>query len=265
MDGEAISSGEISGSKTIEPEVKPLTCVLGFPHNGSMVPDAMFSLTQASQKIDTKVNFAASSLLCQNFNQLWCSALNDSPRPDLFALHHADLCAPPGWLDMLTEEMIDKGADMMGTVVAIKDPRGLTSTAVLDSKTSTLRRVTIREAALLPETFGIADIVKAWELPGDADRYVLCVNSGLWVCRMAPWCETVFFTIGDRIDKTEDGKFVPRVFSEDWLFSADLATKGVKVMCTRKVGVIHFGISPYGTGGRHQAWGRMEHDEWLAV
>ncbi len=265
MDGESIS---VAGADPSVSVVTPsLTCVLGFPHNGSMVPDAMFSLTQASRKIDTKVNFAASSLLCQNFNQLWCSALNDSPRPDLFALHHADLCAPPGWLDVLTDEMIDRGADMMGTVVAIKDARGLTSTAVLDSETSRLRRLTIRESAELPETFGIEDIHKAWSLPGDVSRYVLCLNSGLWVCRMgkAEWCERVCFTIGDRIDKSDEGKFIPRVFSEDWLFSAALSPMGLKVMCTRKVGVIHFGWAPFGSGGRHRPWGQMEHDEWLAV
>jgi hypothetical protein len=243
----------------------PLTCVLGFPHNGGMVPDAMFSLTQASRQIETSVNFAASSLLCHNFNQLWCSALNASPRPDLFALHHADLCAPPGWLDVLTEELVSTGADMVGTVVALKDARGLTSTAILDSETSKLRRLTVKEIAELPETFGIAELHKAWELPGDVSRYVLCINSGLWVCRMGDWSEKVCFTIGDRIDKMDDGKFIPRVFSEDWLFSSTLSTMGVKVMVTRKVGVIHFGIAPFGTGGKFRPWGQLEHDEWSDI
>ncbi len=255
----------MDGEATAPVEARALTCVLGFPHNGTMVPDAMFSLTQASRKIDTKVNFAASSLLCQNFNQLWCSALNDDPRPDLFALHHADLCAPPGWLDMLTEELVTRSVDMMGTIVAIKDPRGLTSTAVLDSETSKLRRVTIREAATFPETFDMADIHRVWDLPGAVDRYRLCLNSGLWVAKLGAWADDAVFTIGDRIDKSEDGKFIPRVFSEDWLFSAEIQTRGARVACTRKVPIIHFGWHPFVTGGSNGVWGRMERDEWLTV
>jgi hypothetical protein len=150
-------------------------------------------------------------------------------------------------------------------VVAIKDGRGLTSTAVLDSETSKLRRMTVRESHALPDTFGIADVHKAWELPGAVSRYVLCVNSGLWACKLGPWSEEVHFTIGDRIDKTDDGKFIPRVFSEDWMFSGELSTRGVKVMATRKVRVLHFGITPFGTGGDGKPWGSYETEGWLDV
>jgi hypothetical protein len=248
-----------------KPLTTPLRCLLGLPSNCWIHSDVLVSVASAGDRVvEAKVKFAAGSLLCHVFNQLWCDALNSTPRPDLFAMHHADLSAGPGWLDDLVEEMFRSGADLISCVVAIKDPRGLTSTGLLDTETGRLRRVTIRELADLPDTFGAAELVNAWNLDGAASRYVLCANTGLWVCKFGPWADDVRFEMSDRIEKVGEN-YIARVFSEDWLFSTVLAEKGLSVKVTKKLQVVHYGTAAFGAGGETPAWGRLAHDEWCIV
>jgi hypothetical protein len=195
---------------------------------------------------------------------LWAETLNTKPRPDLFAMHHADLTAKPNWLDDLVDEMIRVDCDLLSCVVAIKDPRGLTSTGLLDVEKQALRRVTIRELEGLPETFGVDELIEAWKLEGPPENFALCVNTGLWVCRFGDWAERVQFETGDHIDRDGD-KFTPRVFSEDWMFSATLAAMGLRVKATKKIQTIHYGIAAFGAGGTTPAWGRQEHDDFTVI
>lgn len=244
----------------------PLTCILGLPSNCWIHSDVLVSVASAGFRVvEAKVKFATGSLLCHCFNQLWAGALNTKPRPDLFAMHHADLYSDAGWLDELTEEMFRARADLLSCVVPIKDSRGLTSTGLLDVQSGALRRLTVRELADLPDTFGAAELAKAWNLEGEAGRFVLCVNTGLWVCKFGPWAEDVRFETSDRIEKDVDGQYIARVFSEDWLFSTMLAEKGLVVKATKKLQVIHYGTHGFASGGETPAWGRVAHDEWHVV
>lgn len=246
-----------------EPLTTPLTCLLGMPSNCWVHSDVVVSIPTAGDRVvEAKVKFAAGSLLCHVFNQLWCDALNTEPRPNLFAMHHADVSADPGWLDTLVEEMFHTGADLLSCVIPIKDARGVTSTGLLDTKEGKLRRVTVRELAALPETFGERELVEAWKLEGEPGRYVMCANTGLWVCKFGAWAESVCFEIHDRIEKDADGAFVARVFSEDWLFSSTLATMGLTVKATQKIPVIHYGTHAFAAGGDVPPWGRVGHDGW---
>ena len=107
---------------------------LAVPHYGAIVPEALVSLTMASCKHRVSLTTNGASLLAFNFNSLWGSALNQRRDKGLthFAMHHADVGAEPGWIDILLEEMAKVGADVIATVIPIKDNRGLTSTGIQD-------------------------------------------------------------------------------------------------------------------------------------
>lgn len=239
---------------------------LGMPHSGSMCPESMVSMGQASNGgLDVQLQMQGSSLLVRNFNGLWCDALNADPRPTYFAMHHSDIAAPPGWLDRLVEILDRESATMVSATVAIKSFDGFTSTALLDTKTSLRRRLTVRESLELPEVFGARDVAELFGI--DPERSALLLNTGLWVCRFAgePWIEDVCFETGDDIRRGEDGKFRTYVFPEDWLWAAMLQAKGLKVIGTRAVPTVHFGRTPYAMGGERKPWGGLEKDEWVAT
>ena len=103
--------------------------------HGPLVPQALPGLLQPSlgaRKVCLVVG--GGSLLANSINRLWVQALNE--RTDHgwthFAMHHADVQAPAGWVDTLADEMARVGADVISAVVPIKDYRGLTSTGWRD-------------------------------------------------------------------------------------------------------------------------------------
>jgi hypothetical protein len=245
------------------PEETPPDVFLGLPHSGGMAPESMFSLGIASLgKYTVRLEAVGSSLLAYNFNRLWAEALNLNPRPRYFAMHHSDIAAPAGWLDVLIDELENEHADLVSAVVPIKDFQGLTSTAVIDLERDARRRLTVTEAMSLPLTF---DAKIAGAKLG-ANQPVLLVNTGLWVCRFAgqPWVEEHYFHTGDATRRTPEG-WKAHVFPEDWLFSAELAARKLKVLATRKVPVMHYGRAPFGIGGEQLPWGTLESDQWGAV
>lgn len=198
---------------------------------------------------------AEGSLLANVFNSLWCDALNsrENDRLTHFAMLHSDVCPEPGWLDILVREQEGTGADVLSVVIPIKDGRGVTSTAVdnPDNPWEPLRRITLREAYQLPETFNADDAGH----PG----HRLLVNTGCWICRLdRPWCENVLFTVQDRISQSYAGRFSPQVISEDWNFSRQVQDAGGRVLATRKVRVIHRGVASY---ANDRPWGTWERDE----
>jgi len=247
------------GSPTETPVV-----FLALPHSGSMCPESMVSIGQASGgRFDVSIDAQGSSLLVRNFNQLWATALNLPERPKYFAMHHSDIAAPPGWIDVLIDTLEEQKADMVSAVVAIKSFDGMTSTAVLDLETKARRRLTVTEVSKLPPVFDGADAGALFGI--NPERSVLLVNTGLWVCRFAdqPWIEDVCFATGDEIRKGEDGKFQAHVMPEDWLWSLTLSGRGLKVLATSAVPVVHFGRTPFAMGGERKPWGGAEKDAWV--
>ncbi len=186
-----------------------------------------------------------------SFNHLWVNALN-SRKPlgvTHYAMHHSDIGAPPFWLDCLLSEMDRVGADILSCCIAIKDDRGLTSTAVRNGKTRHIRRLTVTELQSLPETFSLADI--PWADPGND---ALLLNNGLWCCRFTePWVEEVCFRFIEWNFKLPDGSFQAAFFSEDWEFSEWATVKGLKLFATHKIPIVHAGRRDFTVNGT--AWG----------
>lgn len=260
---DASSAPEGRDGETTEPELPVV--FLALPHAGSMCPESMVSLGLASNgRFQVELQAQGSSLLARNFNGLWCDALNASPRPKYFAMHHSDIVAPRGWLDTLVDILEAENADMVSSVVAIKDFNGLTSTALLDLDAESRRRLKVAEVAELPEVFDAKQVAELFGLD-KPERAVLLVNTGLWVCRFAdqPWIEDAHFHTGDGIRQGEDGRFRAHVFPEDWLWSAEMAARGLKVLATRAIPTVHFGRTPYAMGGERKPWGSSEPDAWV--
>jgi hypothetical protein len=220
-----------------------------------------------------------SSLLADSFNSHWKTALNlqlNGHDVTLFAMLHNDIVPQDFWLDVLLDELDRTGADLVSTVVPIKDRRGLTSTALDDPSDpwSVYRRLTLKELEIIPLTFSATDCA---HLSGGAYRPLL-INTGCWVCRFdRPWRYHVHFEITNRmvfVRKNGDviparryiegdkGLFVSQVMSEDWNFSKQLSILGCDVRATRKVKLSHIGDAPY--NNQDLTWGEWKHDEALS-
>lgn len=200
------------------------------------------------------------SLLANGYNEMWCYAINSKTEANLkwFAVLHADIVPDDFWLDTLIAEAETHDADIMSAVVPIKDPNGVTSTAI-SGRTPFDRyaRITMYELAQLPPTFAAIDAVGVcqWELKPEHRQKLpfLLVNTGCFVCRLdRPWIYDVHFTIRDQIRIGVGNKLSAHVEPEDWHFSRRIAECGGKVMATKKVNVHHLGGRAYKSTDR---WG----------
>lgn len=186
-----------------------------------------------------------------DMNTVWVDALNMAQEGEIthFAMLHSDINPSAGWIDILASEMARLNADLVSTVVAMKDYRGLTSTGVGDANDpwNAYRRFTMREVhGDLPETFSIADTPHP-------DKYLLH-NTGCWLADLRNpawrtvdengWLKaTLSFPIAAKL--MDDGKIEHRRESEDWYFSRMLAGLPLKTYATRKVSATHYGDTPY--------------------
>jgi hypothetical protein len=225
---------------------------IAVPHHSELTPQVLPGLILASERHRYSINTEGGSLLALMFNVLWCRALNKRDQGIThFAMHHSDIEAEPGWVDKLIDELDAKGADIISTVMPIKDNRGVTSTGWQDNQTKKIRRFTMTEIMAMAPTFNIYDT----EHLGAS----LMVNTGLWLCRFTePWVEEVCFHIQDAITRQEDGTFWPRCIPEDWAFSAWAAEQGLHVAATRAVKAIHHGRAGY---SNQSAWGQWQTDQ----
>jgi SAM-dependent methyltransferase len=233
------------------PPRRPYKIYLGQPNAGSIMPPAAASITHASRRHNVNYDPRQFGDIEHNFNMLWCDALNNRASQGFthFAMIHSDIGTEWLWLDTLIDEMDHLDADVMTTVIPIKDNRGLTTTGIRYAGVWGTRRFTMREIMRLPETFCVADT--------DEPNEILAINTGLWVCRlpMGGWPDKFpGFTCKHKIEVV-DGQFSPSFDSEDWLFSDWLATQGLKVYATRKVKAFHRGGMDY---SNINAWGTWE-------
>jgi hypothetical protein len=198
-----------------------------------------------------------SSLLANGFNKCLCACLNLGTY-DYFCLLHGDVIpAPQGeWLSILVDELEAHRFDAIHAPCAIKDGRGLTSTAIAFSANpwERKRRITTRELHQLPETFDVADVRRVLE----PRAYTLLPNTGcLLFSAKAEWiCRFPGFEIRDRIT-WEGNHYAASVVPEDWHFGYWMAEMDLKVGGTRKVTPRHVGKIPFMT---EVPWG-VEHDE----
>lgn len=208
------------------------------------------------------------SLLAHNFNQMWCEALNmrKSHGVTHFIMLHDDVIpVQNNWAEILYQEQIKTGADLVSVVIPLKGPDGLTSTAweehneiectrlilpagAIDKRQTfkdnwACRRMTMTEVFKYPPTF---------TMPG------ILVNTGCFIADIRkPWAEKVVFTIMDAIVKKPDGTLFPIVLSEDWNLSKQIRREGGVIYATRKVEVAHRGQNDY---MNNEPWGTASHD-----
>ncbi len=83
------------------------------------------------------------------------------------------------------------------------------------------------------------------------------MNTGLWICKLGPWCENICFHTIDWMVKDSLGKFKTRTVPEDWCFSWDAKRLGLDVRATRKVTLYH--EEPWWRND--QPWGKWRRDE----
>lgn len=189
--------------------------------------------------IEVRAISPGTSLLTGCFNACWASARNEweAGNADGFAMIHSDVAPAIHWLDVLHQEMEASGADIIGVTMPIKDARGLHSTAVETGNHFRVRRLTSREIADLPETFTDHDV------PG------LLLNTGLWLCKLGPWCLEAMFHIEDCIVRNAAGRWAAGTVPEDWHFSRQCRKLGLKIACTRKVRAEHYGEQKWNNWG----------------
>jgi hypothetical protein len=233
-------------------------------YNGMMHRGAARSLWDtASQRHNLFVYTFGSSLIPTNCNQLWCEALNARRSRDLnwFAMLHADVEPDSCWVDALIAEAERTGADFLSAVVPIKASDGMTSTAIASPGRygyhCRLTQAQVRHESF-PDTFDLHAAADALErLPeplrvADVPRIALLANTGCMVCRLdRDWCERVSFEAFDGIECV-NGVWQPVFKPEDWVFTQRIAEQGGKVMATRLVNVVHWGMQGWPS---NQVWG----------
>ena len=180
------------------------------------------------------------------FNVLWCDALNLALAGEAthYALFHADNDVEPGWLDVLIDEMDRLGADCVGAISAIKDPRDLTSCGILDpdNRWERWRYFTVAELQKLPEVIDAA-------AAGYLDKGLLN-GTGCMVCdlrrpvfrtRNADGEMPICFNFPTRCEWGPDGKAKSLRESEDMYFCRELRAHGGRIYATRRVKLGHLG------------------------
>lgn len=218
------------------------------PAYEALVPQAFPGLAGASDSVVHAVVSKQSSILPHTFNDLYCMAVNEGSFTH-FAMHHADIEAPVGWLDTLLGVLAETGADVVSVAVPIKDARGLTSMGLLDPVYRQVKRVTMAELQELPEVFDAATL--------GHPKWPLAVNTGLWVARLEAFSGFPGFAIDSGIRYDASGEATPWFFPEDWKFSEWCFKAGLKVVATRRVPVVHHGRAEFTNS---KAWGRWATD-----
>lgn len=244
--------------------------LLGFPG-----PSLSFAVSNAlytcGRPPDLTVQLANSGGGWDNFNALWCHALNEQEagNVDMFAMLHSDVIPANtgGWLDILVKECLKADADLVSVAVPIKDARGLTSSGVgnPDNPWVPFRRFTVREVLRLPDTFSLEDAGKG--LGQDFTGKYLDHNNGCWVADLrkpvfhqtnADGRLTCYFEFPKRITRGSDKRWALSGESEDWFFSRTLHAAKAKTFITHAVSLTHQGSAAYTNA---EAWGTYEHGD----
>lgn len=230
--------------------------------------DMITAIAAASLKFPVRVLRYNSSLLSMAFNAIWSHALAFDA--SWFLLLHADIVpTTPQWLDVLVGEMDRTGADVLSVISPIKDTRGLTSTGWDWGSKFTTRRLTMKEAMDLPETFSTRETPHA--------DHPLVINTGCMLVDMRrDWVRRFEgFSIDDTLVEEEcslchgsgcrhcgDRGWRKRVHvqSEDWRFSRWLHEQGCRVYATRAVQIVHHGHASFDNS---RPWGSWEVDKGI--
>lgn len=187
-----------------------------------------FYSATADPNVGVAHNTATSSLLPDCFNSLWVDTLNRRQSHGFthFAMHHSDVVAEAGWLDVLLKEMDKYKADLISVVIPQRARHGRTSTAVTTSDPFRPYVLSLKEIFDQPETFTMGGLL---------------VNTGLMLVRLTGdhLHPMPFFSIVSGVKLNKEGKWENQVFPEDWSFSNQIQAANGRVYATRKVKVWH--------------------------
>ena len=237
-----MSSDLIEQETAIKCGVQPeYTIFLALPTGGNIKPCAAHAVQKCSGKgLRVHPRWEQFGDIPHNFNMLWCEALVNRPTFTHFAMLHDDCSPMPGWLDVLLEEMDRVDADIMSTVLAIKDHRGMTTSGIRYPGTWGTRRFTKKELWRMPKTFSIKET--------DEPDQILAIGTACWVCRLpqAGWPDKFPGFQNEHKITWAGGEPSPHFDSEDWLFSDWAAQQGLRVFSTRMVHMDHQGAAFYG-------------------
>jgi hypothetical protein len=181
------------------------------------------------------------SLLPHGFNQLWVEAINEGF--DYFVMLHADVHPDPGWLNFLTNTMHKTGADVISSVIAIKDEKGNSSTAIGKQRDDNFAPAEMTRFIKIDElprnfTFAFSDLPPEIRSEGE----FLMINTGCFLANITrPWARKTYFEIYSWIREMPEGKLGCGVLSEDWSWSWQLHKLGCKVLATNAFNIKHYG------------------------
>ena len=240
--------------------MKPYTVMIGMP-GPTMCFGTCRGLIEASEVHNVAIDNSGNGF--DDMDILWCQALNRAEAGEIthYAQLHADISPQAGWLDILLAECDRLDADLVSSVVPLKDFRGITSTGIshAEDRWGGYRRVAIRELPSLPKTFNAADAGYA--------GWPLLVNTG---CFVADLRKPVFKTADENGELAIDLNFPRKTYrvdgkwrylreSEDWHFSRGLFKAGANYFASHAAHVAHLnGGVPFPNYG---AWGTQNHDE----
>ena len=230
--------------------------LLGIPSGGGvgiMGPTALAAANTVNSKRHVFLSTKCSSLLPFVFNALLCEALNHRGEPNninRFVMLHSDIVpAVPDWIDRLLDLMNSEGADVI-SVMPIKDPQGLTSTA-LDTDPWRPRRLTMTEIMAAPDVFDNDYAKSIW-------GHDVLFNTGLMAVRLdQEWSTRIVFDLRSRVVMDKQGIFQPEIEPEDWRFSRWCHQSGLRCAVTRQIPASHIGLAGFNNTA---AWGALETD-----
>lgn len=208
--------------------------IVGVPsYNGMIGKYTMLGILQASATPGTVGGWhiESGSLLTWNMNKILAQAFNQMKQGVThLAILHTDIVVESKWADKMIGIMEDKKADIVSVVIPIKDMTGDTSTALyMGEKDGSwdIHRLTLKQC---------------WSRGKSFTEKNLLVNTGLMMIDLRKdWITGLQFTIEDRIIQDKEGKFIARVFPEDWNFSLQAQRKGASVWATNEVKAQHYG------------------------
>jgi hypothetical protein len=218
---------------------------LAMPHSGPPCAEAIESFYRQPPTVNVEPEFQvivahrarrSFGALAANFNSLFATALDhrDAGLCSHFAMIHADVEAEGPWLNILHAQMQRRGLAALSATVAIKDRRGVTSTAVgkVGDPWHIARYIGLEDQGRIPDTFTGKDVC------GEGEE--LLINTGCLLLDLShPFWDSFVFRTGDDIVKRPDGGRDVLFESEDWRMSRELNAAGVPYGATWAVRTRH--------------------------